>query len=550
MLRTGRRCSLTIAAVAIAAAAALPAAAQAKSITVNPADGACGADFTCSTLAQAAAIAVSGDVVTVANAIYRSAEFDEGGVTIVGSPSFAVDGTLTFSGTSGGVSKLQKAIISQQNGSNPGVAVGGGAGLQISDSAVLSVGGEGALFTAGTANKIERSVIASAGQSTPAVRVTSPDVSPAKKALLVESSIITGGLAGLSVNTGTNGLVIGSTAGDVDVTLRHVTAAGARGIVLDSTKAASGVLGSPVGNITANVVDSIVLNGTTKAAYGGIALVSPANSIGVSYTRTLDGGFNPDAVFANPSTRNYRLKAGSPAINAGGFTPGESTTDIDGEDRSGPTTDQGGDEFNPAPPPANAPTGTPVKGDGVAPAVVIKSPKHNQRIKITTTKTKTTKKKLKNGKTKTTKKKTTKRTPISISGTATDAAGIKGVIVTIQRTSAIKSKKKKSTKKKKSSKQKTKSTTSAKASQTTATTKKKCYWLDDKRGIKKRSCDRPILMLAKTDAKGNWRLDIAKKLRFSPARFRIIVLGGDNSGAVGNTAASKDAIHKFSLVRK
>jgi len=530
MHRTGRRCSLTIAAAAIAAAVALPAAANAKSITVNPADGACGADNTCSTLAQAADIAVPGDVVTVANGIYASAEFTVGGVTVVGSPSFAVDGTLTFSGASGGVSKLQKAIIGQQNGTNPGVAVGGASGLQISDSAILSVNGVGVLFANGTANKIERSVIASGSQLTPAVNVTSADASTSDKALLVESSILTGGSSGLSVNTGSGG--VASTAGDVAVTLRHVTAAGAKGLVLDASKAA-GILGDPVGNIAAVVTDSLILNGTTKASSLNIPLVSPANSVSASYERSQDGAFDPVAYFENPGKRNFRLKAGSPAINAGGFTPGESTTDIDGEDRSAAPTDQGGDEYNPAPPPASAPAGTPVKGDGVAPTVVIKSPKHNERIKITTTKTKTTKKKLKNGKIKTTKKKTTKRTPISISGTATDAAGIKGVIVTIQRTSAIKSKK---------------STTSAKASQ--AATTKKCYWLDDKRGIKKRSCDRPILMLAKVDKDGNWKLDISKKLRFSPARFRIIVLGGDNSGAVGNTAAAKDAIHKFSLVRK
>ncbi|MEJ7824875.1 MAG: hypothetical protein WKF48_05575 [Solirubrobacteraceae bacterium] len=528
MLRTGHRRSLTIAAATVALAVALPAAANAKSITVNPADGACGADNTCSTLVQAAAIAVPGDVVTVANGIYASAEFTAGGVTVVGSPSFAVDGTLTFSGADGGVSKLQKAIISQQNGTNPGVAVGGGAGLEISDSAVLSVNGHGALFTAGTANKIVRSVIASGGQTTAGVRTTSNG--SGDKSLLVESSILTGGGAGLDVNTS------GSSAGDVDVTLRHVTAAGSNGLVLDASNAAV-LLSGAVGDISADVTDSIVVNGTVSkespALADGLLGLIPGNTVTSTYTRSLNGGFNPDTVFVNPSRRNYRLKAGSPAINAGGFTPGESTTDIDGEDRSAAPTDQGGDEYNPAPPPANTPTGTPVKGDGVAPAIVIKSPKHNQRIKITTTKTKITKKKLKNGTTTTTKKKTTKRTPISISGTATDAAGIKGVIVTIQRTSAITSKKK--------------STTSAKASQATT---KKCYWLDDKRGIKKRSCDRPILMLAKVDKDGSWKLDISKKLRFSPARFRIIVLGGDNSGAVGNTAAAKDAIHKFSLVRK
>lgn len=532
MHRTGRRRSLTITAAVVAGLAA-PAAAQAESFTVSPGSGTCTAagDTACGTLAAAAATAAPGDVFTVSNAIYQSAEFEVGGVTVVGSPSFAVDGTLTFSGpTADGASKLQKAIITQPTGANPGVAVGGGAGLEISDSAVLSVSGHGALFTAGTANKIVRSVIASGGQATAAVRATSDG--SGDKSLLVESSILTGGGAGLDVNTS------GNNAGDVDVTLRHVTAAGSKGLVLDARNATT-LLNGSVGSITADVTDSIIVNGTDPRPNPGlIGPVLPANQVKVTNTRSLNGAFDPDAVFVNPSTRNYRLKAGSPAIDKAGFTAGESTTDIDGEPRPGPVTDQGGDEFNPAPPAASAPTGTPVKGDGVAPAVVIKSPKNNERIKLTTTKTKTTKRKLKNGKTKTTRKRTTKRTPISIQGSATDPAGIKGVIVTIQRTSAIKSKK--STKKKKS-------TTSAKASQATT---KKCYWLDDKRGIKLRSCDRPILLLAKVDKDGNWRLDISRKLRLSPARFRIIVVGGDNSGAVGNTAASKDAIHKFSLVRK
>lgn len=548
---TARRRSLSIA-VTVVAALAAPAAAQAASFTVKPGDGPCTAsgDAACGSLKEAALTAAPGDVFTVSNAIYQSAEFDVGGVTVVGSPSFAVDGTLTFSGASGGVSKLQNAIITQPNGVNPGVAVGG-AGLQISDSAVLSVNGDGALFTGGTENKIVRSVIASGGQLTPALRVTSPDDSPGDKALLVESSILTGGSAGLSVNTGTNGLIIGSNAGDVDVTFHHVTAAGANGVVLDSSKAASNLLGPAVGNIVASATDSIILNGTSMTKYFGLALLSQSNTITKNYdARTLDGNLDPVAVFADPGTRNFRLRAGSPAIDAGGFTPGESTSDVDGQPRPGPKTDLGGDEYvaPPAPPPApDAPTGTPVKGDGVAPAVVIKSPRANQHVKLTKTTTRIVKKKVK-GKTRRIKRKRTRRVPFTIEGTAKDPAGVKGVVVTIQRTSLIKSKKSK--KKKKKSKKKSSKKKSAKASQTTTKKAKRCVWLDSKRGIKVRSCENPPLLLAKLDGDGNWSLDIKKSLRILPGRFRIIVLGGDKSGAVGNTASSKDAIHKFAFVRR
>src|SRR4051812_18119872 len=138
MPRTGRRRSPFIA-VAVLAMLAAPAAAQAATYTVKAGDGACGgADLACGSLTDAAAAAATGDVFNVAPGKYGSAEFTVGGVTIAGNPTFSLDGALVFSGGGGNFSKLQKAAIALPTGSGPAVSVTGAAGLQISDSVILS----------------------------------------------------------------------------------------------------------------------------------------------------------------------------------------------------------------------------------------------------------------------------------------------------------------------------------------------------------------------------------------------------------------------------
>ena len=60
---------------------------------------------------------------------------------------------------------------------------------------------------------------------------------------------------------------------------------------------------------------------------------------------------DPLTLFLDPAKGNFRLRSdATAAIGQGGFTPGESTTDIDGEDRSGAPTDLGADEYNNAAP--------------------------------------------------------------------------------------------------------------------------------------------------------------------------------------------------------
>jgi hypothetical protein len=541
MPRTGRRRSLTIAA-ALAAVLAAPAAAQAATYTVgaHAGDGACGgADLACGDLSDAATAAAPGDVFNVSPGTYGSTTFTVGGITLAGAPTFTVNGSLAFTGNGGSAVRLQHVALSQQNGSNAGVISTGAAGVEIDDSVIASPSGDGVTFSAGTANKIVRSVVVTGGATTAAVRVTSADLSTDSKKLTIESSIVSGGAAGVSVNTGEgNGLV--SHPGDVALVLHHVTAAdSSNSLVLDGSKA-NPLIGGPYGNITADVTDSILENGTAKIPYlgvlGTLTLTAPPNTQTDTYVRTLQAPFDANAVFENPAAHNFRLKAGSPAIGKGGVTPGESTTDIDGQDRSTAPTDLGADEYvaptptTPPPPPPGTVT------DGTPPAVVISKPTAGQRIHITTvtTKTKTVTKKGKKVKVKT---KTSKPTKISISGTAKDASGVKAVVLTVQKISTTVSTPKKTASK-------------AKASQTTTTTPaQKCKWLNATKGIVVKSCNVPILLLAKLNKDGTWVFDVKSTIKLGAGKYRVIVIGADNSGAAGNSAAKADAIRTFTLIK-
>jgi hypothetical protein len=510
---------------------AAPAAAQAATYTVKAGDGPCGgADTACGGLGDAATAAAPGDVFNVSPGTYGSATFSAGGVTIAGTAAgVLIDGSLVFSGSTGGVSKLGTLVISTVNGSGPSVSVTGPAGLEISDSIILNPNGDGVQIHAGTANKIVRTTVATGGQVTSAVHVLSADASTAAKALTMDSSLVVGGDAGVSVNTGESGIV-GSTAGDVTLALRHVTAAGsAHGLVLDSTKAAGALLAPGVGNIVATVTDSIIQNGTVATNYAGLLTLLNKNTISETYTRTLRT-FDPAAVFIDPANKKYHLKAGSPAINAGGFTPGESTTDIDGQDRSAAPTDQGADEYvtPPPPPPPVGPPPPPPNGDGTAPAIAITKPKQNQKVKLFTVKTKTTTV-TKKGKKVKVKKTTTKRNKIGFAGTAKDPSGIRGVLLTVEKLSS--------------------STSGAPADAAPSATAK-CKWLNATKGIVVKSCSKPVLLLAKTAKDGSWTFNVKSTIHLGVGTYRIVVAGVDNSGARGNSASRADAIHRFTLVKK
>jgi hypothetical protein len=351
MSRLSRRRSLSLVAATLVVLAA-PAAAQAATYTVRTGDGACGGgDLACGGLVEAAAAAAAGDIFNVAAGTYPSAKFTTN-VELKGDLGFVVDGTLEFSG--GGVSKLSKVAVATGAGNAPAIYVSGGGGLELSDGIVISRDGFGIFITHGAGNKIVRSVVATGGTATGAIQVqTGPD-DPAV-AVTVDSSVLYGGGAGIRALTTNNEVeaLAGRTAGNIALTLRHITAAGStNGIDLDASNARA-LLPANQGNITASVTDSLAFNNRVVGFSGTLSLpILGGNTATLTRTRTLESG-DPAALFLDASKGNFRLvPTASAAIGQGGFTPGESTTDIDGEDRSAAPTDLGADEYNNAAPTA------------------------------------------------------------------------------------------------------------------------------------------------------------------------------------------------------
>jgi hypothetical protein len=595
MSRMVRRRSLTTAAAATAAALVLPAAAHAvATYTVTPGNGPCGApaDLICGNLVEATTAAATGDTFNIlpSTTPYEAVEWTKGGLTINGAAGVAVNGTMTFSADSGGVSKLSKVGISQGTAAGPGIVVDGVSGLELSDSIVLSKGGHGVLIRAGRTNKIVRSFVVTGGGSASAVRIESTKGTPnnvLNKRLTLESTLLTGGGSGLGVFTIADLL---SPAGNVEVIARHITAAGStNGIVLDSS--ATGTLGA-VGNITATLGDSIALNNRTKRneLFGSAADID-------ADTRSLQTG-DPNTLFADPISSNYRLRPGSPAIDQGGFTDGESATDIDGEPRPGPTTDLGADEFVNAAPTASVKVATakprngqPVTfdgrgssdreasygggivkyqwsfGDGQTQETTTPTVQHTYgatgstavqlvvvdnfglasaaasapltisdgtppEVKITKPfrnqklKLVTVRKKTVTTKGKKRTKTTRKKLRLSFAGSAKDSSGVANVVLFVEKLAAP----------------------SAKASQTAKPSQ--CTWLDPKRGLIKRSCAKPIFIPARLAKDGSWTYNLSTKIKQpSAGSYRVIASGLDATGAAGNSASSKDAIIRFTLAK-
>lgn len=341
MSRPGRRRVLSIAA-AVAAVLVAPAAANAASYTIKSGDGGCGpGDSACGGFAEAAAIAAPGDVFTASPGIYPGATFSVPNVTINGETGVLVNSTLTFSGGAGAPSSVSRVAVVTTAG--PGIVVTGASGLQLADAVAVSQHDHAILISAGTQNKIVRTNAATGGAQTSAIRVQSDASSPAKS-LTVESTFAVGGGSAIGAVT-TSAPLLPGPAGDITLVLRHVTAAGAtNGIRLDAT-AGSNLLNNGAGNITATVTDSLAL----RSSASRVTTVAP-NQANLNATRSLTGDEDPNAIYADAAAGNFRLKPGSIAIGQGSVEAGESATDIDGEDRSAPPTDLGGDEFNNAPP--------------------------------------------------------------------------------------------------------------------------------------------------------------------------------------------------------
>ncbi len=604
MSRLGRRRrSLTVVATTLLALA-VPAAAHAATYTVKTGDGICGGgDLACGGLKEAAEAAAAGDIFNVATGTYASATFTTN-VEIRGDLGFVVDGTMEFAG--GAVSKLSKVAIATGAGNAPAVYVSGGGGLEISDAVVVSRDGFGMFITSGLGNKIVRSVVATGGQATGAIQVqtgpgtggqTSPDT-----AVTIDSTVTYGGGAGIRAFTRNNEAeaLAGNGAGDITLTLRHVTAAGSsNGIDLDSSNARSLIDLSAIipqittyGHISASVTDSIALNNRAVKYEGllNLGVLLGANTADLVRTRTLESA-DPATLFLDPAKGNFRLRPdANAAIGQGGFTPGESTTDIDGEDRSAAPTDLGADEYNNAAPVAKIAlaTATPrttqpvtfdgrgsadrdgqatiaeyrwrfsdgtattttqpfvqhafaAEGDAAAGLVVVDN-KGAASTEVAVTF------KLINGVAPAVgivkpKSKQTFRTFTTTTKTVTKN-GKKVKVKTRKRTkiviAGLSKAKVGTTTRILLTLQKTKSTTST----------KQCRYYDARRGLRLVSCSKPILITArliKDSTSGEWTYSVPTTRPLSPGTWKASAFGVDSTGAFGNSADPKATTVNFTV---
>ncbi|HEY0344912.1 MAG TPA: PKD domain-containing protein [Solirubrobacteraceae bacterium] len=603
MTRPRRRRALAAAAAAAAVAAlAAPAAAQAATYTVAAGGGTCGgADTACESLVEAAGVAAGGDTVQVAPGVYNEAPtFAAPGVTITGSttaPGVIVTGTITFSGGGTTPSVLERLIVAPSVPSSPAVGVTGSAGVAVRDAFLLSQAGSGMAISNGAGNEITRSTVVSGAATGAAVDV---QAGTAPVSLVLSSSILSGGPggSGLLVRTGVGTLLPGSAA-PASVIARHVTIAGsANGIALDSSAAVG--LAAPAGSITATVTDSIVHGGTPRTNNPGIPIVAPGNTATLSLTRTDQAA--PDAqLFVSPDRRNFHLRADAAVIDKGQLTPGDSPTDVDGQPReNGPASDLGADEFVNGTPTASFVVATPTPrssrptafdatastdregafgggisqyrwtfgdgttettttptvnhtysgegavavqlvvvdrqggtsppatiglriADGTPPVVVITSPPPNRTFGLTSTTTQTvTEKGI--------KRKVTTRKPLRVGfgGRAKDPSGVTAVYITLQRlakgTEAAKS--------------------AAKAS--AASKKRSCVWLNPKRGLIVRGCDKPVLVKALVRGR-KWAYVVPSKIALGAGTYRISAYGTDGAGSFGNSAAKARRVVRFKL---
>jgi hypothetical protein len=593
--RSRGRSRLSIAGLAVIAALALPVAAQAATTyTVKAGNGPCGgADTACESLVAAAAAAAAGDTVSVAPGTYdESPTFTVANVTITGSttaPGVLVTGSITFSGSGAPPSVLEKVVVSPSTVTSTAVGVTGSAGVAVRDSLLVSTGGTGMTIANGAANSITRSTVVSGAPDGAAVLVQPGN---AAASLTLDSSILSGGPngSGLTVRTGVDVLVPG-TAGGVTVSARHIMVAGsANGIVLDSSRATSGV--AAAGNITATVSDSIVLGASSTNNYKGLLLLPP-NTASLAFTRT-DQASAPESLFANPAKRNFHIRADAPAIDKAQTTAGESQTDIDGQPRtSGAASDQGADEFVNTPPKAVLEVKTPAPRSGQP--VLLDASKSSDReagiggeiVKYLWS--------FGDGQTAETTTPQTSHTyggegstTVTLSVTDKQGASSEPVTAAVKIVDgtppAVTITKPKHNQKIKRSRTTTKTVTKkgkkTKVTTTTLTavqiagtatdksgvkgvvitveklgsastgTKAKCTWLDPSKGLVRIACSKPVLIRPRL-LRGNWAYNPLKRLKqgLSAGTYRVSAYGTDGSGAFGNSAPANRVI-RFTLTNR
>lgn len=584
-----RRRALTISA-ALAGALAVPAAAQAATYTVGAGQGACGgADTACETLGQAAEAVGSGDSVEVAPGTYEGATFTDPGVTVKGpdvtpgaAPSVIVTGGMTFA--SGGASILASMSVVSTTAA-PAVHAREGASLSVRDAILVSASGHGLQFDDGPSLGIERARILSGGGGTAAILSQSDTGSPAKT-IAIDSSIIAGPGGGAGLRVHTKGLG----TGDVTVTGRHVTVAGA-GTALDlDASQATGLL-SGAGSIDATLRDSIVAGSVRKAPNSGLLGIA-ANSVDVTLERT-DTTTPPEQMFVDIARRDFNLRFDAPVRNLGEAAPADDR-DVDGQVREqGQPTDLGADEYvNTAPVAKIAADQAQVRQNqpvtfSAAGSADREGPLKEYRWTFSDGSTQTT------AAPSVTKgfadigAQSASLVVVDAEGATSAASAVPVTVVdgvapavsvdtpranqtlrifrTTTRTVTRKGKKvrvKRRTRNRiafrgrsldasgvrqvvvtvrlitKARKPATKKKPAAKKSQSAST----CHWLSPSRGFLRRSCRKPILITAKLDATaqdGAWTYTIPSRRKLSAGTYEVAALGVDKAGAAGNSVPER-----------
>jgi hypothetical protein len=365
-------------------------------------------------------------------------------------------------------------------------------------------------------------------------------------------------------------------------------------MILDAS-GALGSLGASFGDINATVTDSIVKGNVAQAPNPGVAPLIPPNLVTVSFTRTEQSA--PDqALFVNPGAKNYHLRADAPVIDQGGLTPGESTTDIDGEPRAaGAASDLGADEFVNKPPSAKIrvvtkvprdgqpvqfdgsgstdqagdkivgylwtfgdgskqTTATPTvthtyKGEGTVTATLVavdiqgaSSEPDSAQLKITDGVAPTVKiNKPKNR--QTINRFTTTSRTVTKNGVATKvkartrgSIGFSGTAKDKSGVLAVYL-----------TVEKIGSASKSTVAQGRQASTKKCTWLDPKKGLRKTPCSKPITIKVKLKSTGSWSYAVAKSIKLSAGGYRAIVYGLDKTGMFGNSAPKASRNIRFTL---
>jgi|GEM_PF-4495096 len=305
-----------LAATFLLAALAISPPAHAARYTVKPGGGACGgSDTACGSVSAAAKAMRAGDAVAIAPGRYEeSPSFEAAGIVVRGSqtaPGVVIGGTVTFAAASGRASVLERLVVRAGGAGAAAVVVAGTAGVSVRDASLFSATGDALTIAGATSSAVTRSRLLAGSAA----------IATSGGALTVDSSILSGGAdaggAGLAIFAPPPYALVQAAS----VVARHVTIAGAPTAItlLDPTAA------------SATVSDSIVLG------------EAPAT---VAFTRTARESA-PAALFVNPQTRNFRLRPGSPALDRGQITAGESKTDVDGQPRTlGKASDLGADELD------------------------------------------------------------------------------------------------------------------------------------------------------------------------------------------------------------